>query len=288
MVAQLVPNVRACAVSFSLFSPYDVQMLTSVHECESVRTEVEPAVVVPVAQVRRRGNAVVLALGKRPVAPLLGVVDLEDPRDQAWPRRRRHLVHALLHARRVQVAPGVRVARVGPEAAVLRTEAYAAVVIAARAVRQDDVLDVVGVVTQVRPGLAIGVDCQLVVDGRDASRRVEVGHVAAKVKEIFGAERRIPTQLLPGAGWVVKGTTDGEGDGLREVADVLESLETKDLFKPLDAGLRVDGDEMVDLVDNGVDAGDAVLGSVGLDGVVPGLCQCRRANAKVTHTHQSG
>ncbi len=76
----------------------------AVDEGETVRGEVEAAVVVVVVQVGRAGDGVVFAFREGPFAPLLGVVDLEYAGDQGWSGRGCDLVGALFGAGAVQVA----------------------------------------------------------------------------------------------------------------------------------------------------------------------------------------
>ena len=79
---------------------------------------------------------------------------------------------------------------------VLRAEAVRAVVVAVGAQRQDDLLDVVGVVAEVRPGLAAGEVGEGVVHLGDVGGGVEVGDVGAEVPEVIGAVGGVPVQFL--------------------------------------------------------------------------------------------
>lgn len=211
-----------------------------------------------------------LTLRERPVAPLLGVVLVDDAREQRLLALRiGRLVSAELGAGRVEVAALGAAGDVGPPGRVLRAEAFRAVVVAARAERQDDALDVRGVVAQVLPGLAARVLGQRAVDGGAGGRGARVGHVVAELEEVLVAVGRVPVDLLPGVRRVVEGPADGVGDGLGEVPDVLERAEAEDGLELLDRLLVPGLHEGVDLVHDVVDAGDAVLWRELLDRVIP-------------------
>lgn len=218
----------------------------------------------------KEGGAIFLTPRERPVAPLLGVVLVDDAREQRLLAARvRRLVAAELGAGRVEVAALGAAGGVGPPGRVLRAEALGAVVVAARAEREDDALDVRGVVAQVLPGLAARVLGQGAVDDGARRRDVRVGHVVAELEEVLVAVGRVPVDLLERVRRVVEGAADGVGDGLREVPDVLERAEAEDGLELPDGG-RVPGlNEVVDLVHDVVDAGDAVLRRELLDRVIP-------------------
>ena len=76
----------------------------AVDEGETVRGEVEAAVVVVVVEVGRAGDGVVCAFREGPFAPLLGVVDLEHAGDQGWAGGRCDLIGTLFGAGAVEIA----------------------------------------------------------------------------------------------------------------------------------------------------------------------------------------
>lgn len=219
---------------------------------------------------RRRRSGNILTLGERPVAPLLRVVLVDDTGEQRLLAVRvGRLVAAELGAGGVEVAALGAAGDVGPPGRVLRAEALGAVEVAARAERDDDALDVRGVVAEVLPGLAARVLGERVVDGRHRGRGARVGHVVAELEEVLVAEGRVPVDLLPRGRRVVEGPADGEGDGLREVPDVRDRAEAEDGLELPDGGRVLGLHEGVDLVHDVVDAGDAVLRRELLDRVIP-------------------
>lgn len=150
---------------------------------------------------------------KRPSAPLLGVVDIQNLRNQARSRLRCRLVEPDFRAGGVEEGlqrPGPHIC---PVRFVLRAEAE---VVAVRgvvegqvpAVGVDGCLDVVGVVAQVDPGLAICGFAEGVVYRCDIGRGREVGDVAAEFSEVGAVDAGVPVELLICATGIHKRSAD--------------------------------------------------------------------------------
>jgi len=134
---------------------------------------------------------------------------------------------------------------------------------------KEGLLDVVCVVAETRPGLAVCVLGQGCVDAADVCGRVGVCDVCAKVPKVRGAVEGRPVELLPGVCRVVHWAANGKGNRHGKVAEAGEVAETKDLFYRLDAFLVVVPDQVVDFVDNVNDAGNTVSRTVLHNGRVP-------------------
>ena len=71
----------------------------------------------------------------------------------------------------------------------------------------------------------------MLVDCRVVRERLDVGHVAAEIEEIYVPSRGVPVDFLEGVGWVVEWTADWEGNCLGKVADVYKRAETEYVFE---------------------------------------------------------
>lgn len=253
MVTQVIPDV-----------------LIAINERQSVRDDVEPPVFVVDAQVGLRGDLVELAVREGPAAPLLLVARVDDAREQRGALLGRVDVGALLRAAGVEVRALRRVGDTRPCRRVLRPEAVFAVVVAAGAQRQHHPLDIVGVAAEADPGRAARVVGEGVVDLRDAFGHVVDGRdVAAEVEEVARAVARVPVELLPGVGRVEARVADGVRDGGGEVAVVRQCLQPEQRLElPDRCGVAL-RDQAVEVVDDPVEPGHAVLWRVLLDRVVP-------------------
>ena len=115
----------------------------------------------------------------------------------------------------------------------------------------------------------MGVVAEDCVDCGDVCGGVRIGDVVAEVEEISRAVGCIPIHFLPGVGWVVHWTPDGEGDCHGEVAVVGQGFETEEGLELPDCFGVVGGDELIEFVDDVVDTCHAVLGCKLLDWCVP-------------------
>ena len=201
---------------------------------------------------------------------MLGVICVYDTRDQRLlALRLGSLVRSEFRAGRIQIASFKPIGRVGPEACVLRAKAGAVVVVSARAQRQNDSLDVRSIITQILPSFSIGIVGKLVIDLSVIRWRVDIGDVVAEIKEILARSFGAPINFLPGARGVHEWTSNGEGNCLGKVSDIFQIAETEYVFQFLYGIILLRVDERVHLVDNIVDAGNAVLRRQQLDRVIP-------------------
>jgi hypothetical protein len=91
---------------------------------------------------------------------------------------------------------------------ILRPKTFGAIVIRARAEREDSLFDIVGVVSKISPRIPIAVFDQRRINGCNIGRGVDVGHVRTKVKKVVPAVSWIPVKLLPTVGRVAQGASD--------------------------------------------------------------------------------
>ena len=241
----------------------------AVDKGEPVGREVEVAVVVVEVEIGGAGDGVEAALGEGPGAPLLRVVDLQNAGDEREAGGGRDLVGALFGAGTVEVAAGSGVGRIGVEGLVLRAEAGCAVDRGAGADWEEGLFDVLGVVAEVGPSLAVAVFAEYGVDGCDVGGGIYVGDVGAEVEEVLGTVRRIPVKLLPCIGWIVHWPTDWECNRHGEVSVVRQRLEAEQCLKCVDRSGVVCSHQGIELIDDIVDTRDAVLGSELLDWSIP-------------------
>lgn len=110
-IARLSARRRVVAVVTHIQPDVDV----AVNQRQPVSADLEVAVGPVVGQVRARRDCVEGAGGKGPVAPLLGVVDLQDARDERGSGGGRDLIGALFGAGAVEIGAEAGVGRVGEE-----------------------------------------------------------------------------------------------------------------------------------------------------------------------------
>ena len=148
-------------------------------------------------------------------------------------------------------------------------------------------LDIVSVIAEVGPRLAIGVFAELGVYCGDVGGSINIGDVIAKVEEVCVAIGRVPIEFLPryiistsidrflknhyspSIRWVIHGTPEWKGDCHGEITIICESLEAEDGFEFIDRFLVICSDQCVEFVDNGIDTRNAVLRSVFLNWCIP-------------------
>lgn len=148
---------------------------------------------VVIVQVRGGGDGIVFPGRESPVAPLLRVTCLKDAGDEGWACGGRDLVDPLLGAGAVEVAAACGASDIGVESLVLGAEAGGAVDWNAGVTeREESLLHVIGVVSQVGPWLATAVFAELGVDCGDICGGIDVRDIVAELEKVLGAEGRVP------------------------------------------------------------------------------------------------
>ena len=94
------------------------------------------------------------------------------------------------------------------ERTILGAEAGRTVDITALAQWYDRLLDIIRVVSEIRPRLTVSIASQSIVYRRDVLRCIHVCDVGAKVEEVVGAVCRIPIKFLPSICRVEHRSTD--------------------------------------------------------------------------------
>jgi hypothetical protein len=217
VVTQIEPNI--CA---------------AVDQSQVLSLDVPATIFVVVVQLRRLGNAVILASREGPCTPrkaisyrslvanvsssdlpLLSVILLQNSGNQRGAGLRGNLVSSRLGASGVKIRAGSAVCGVCIKCLVLSAEAatVCAINAAALACGEQSLLDVIGIATQTGPGFTVRVVGKQGIYAANVVGRVWICNVRAEVPEIVRAVRLVPVELLPGVRGVVHRSTNGKGDG---------------------------------------------------------------------------
>ena len=139
---------------------------------------------------------------------MLCILDRDWVGKQRRPVLLRYLVESVFGTSGVEIRALAVIVVESPVCFILCAETCGAVDWSSAAKWDDIFLDIVGVVSQIVPRLAVGDRAEFVVDLRNAFGRVQVGNIPTEVPKVRGTVVWIPVQLLPCIRRIVERSAD--------------------------------------------------------------------------------